>query len=254
MSRDFDALYLSPHLDDAALSCGGQIHAAARTGKRVLIVTLHTADPSSGRLSALAEAVHGEWGLGPDAMEARRDEDRKACAALGAELRHEPLVDALYRLGAGGEPFYESPSALRGPPVRADLAHVDALTRVLEALPPAERIYGPLAAGGHVDHRLTRRAAEEVFGKRLEYYEDYPYVRSRVVLAKALGLRLWRFRTVELDEADLAAKIRAIACYATQLSTAFADEDDMARQVEGFYRRLGRGKAGGERLWRKVFS
>lgn len=31
----YDALYLSPHLDDAALSCGGQLHGlAARDGAR----------------------------------------------------------------------------------------------------------------------------------------------------------------------------------------------------------------------------
>lgn len=253
-SPRLDALYLSPHLDDAAFSCGGQIHAAAHAGKRVLVVSFHTADPPAGELSDLALYLHGEWGLGPEVMEVRREEDRKACAVLGAELRHEPLTDALYRRGSGGEPYYDSPSALRGPPAEEDLAHLDALAQVMQALPPADRVYAPLAAGGHVDHRLTRRAAENVFGRLLEYYEDYPYVRSRVVLAKALGLRPWCFRTVDLDEDDLAAKIRAIACYATQLSTAFADEVDMARQVGDFYRRIGGRKAGGERLWRKLCS
>jgi LmbE family N-acetylglucosaminyl deacetylase len=254
VDQDLDALYLSPHLDDAALSCGGQIHAAARTGKRVLIATLHTADPPGGPMSALAEQLHGEWGLGPEAMAVRREEDRRACKVLGAELRHEGLLDALYRRGAGGDFHYDSPSALRGPPAAADLGHLDDLARVMKALPAAERTFAPLAAGGHVDHRLTRRAAEAVYGKRLTYYEDYPYVRSRVVLAKALRIRPWRFRVVDLEEEDLAAKVRAIACYATQLSTAFADEEDMARQVGEFYRGLGRRrKAGGERLWRKLF-
>ena len=32
-----------------------------------------------------------------------------------------------------------------------------------------------LGAGGHVDHRLVRLAAEAVHGAGLLYYEDYPY-------------------------------------------------------------------------------
>ena len=137
-------------------------------------------------------------------------------------------------------------------PSSADLGHLERLRRILAGLPPAERVYAPLAAGGHVDHRLTRRAAEAVFGRRLEYYEDYPYVRSRVVLVKALGFSLWRPRTVELETADLDAKVRAFGCFASQLSTAFADPEDMKRQVRVFFERRGRHKAGGERLWRRL--
>ena len=250
-SPTYHAIWLSPHLDDVAFSCGGQIHAASRSGERILIATLHTADPAAEALSPMAESLHREWGLGPEVMEVRRQEDRRACEILGAELCHEALPDALYRRGAGGEPFYTTPEALRGPPAAEDLRHVGYLRRIMEELPAADRIHAPLAAGGHVDHRLTRRAAEAVFGRRLEYYEDYPYVRSRVVLAKALGLRLWRWRVAEFEAEDLEAKIRAIACFTSQLGTAFDDVDDMTRQVREFYRRLGKHKAGGERLWRR---
>jgi LmbE family N-acetylglucosaminyl deacetylase len=251
-SSSYDDLYVSPHLDDVAFSCGGQIHGAAGRGRRILIVTLHTADPPGEGLSAFAEALHREWSLGPEAMAVRRQEDRKACAVLGAEPRHESELDAVYRRGGDGRSFYDTPEALRGRPVAADLEHLERLRRILAELPPAKRVYAPLAAGGHVDHRLTRRAAEAVFGRRLEYYEDYPYVRSRVVLVKALGFSLWRRRTVELETADLDAKVRAFGCFASQLSTAFADPEDMKRQVRVFFERRGRHKAGGERLWRRL--
>ncbi|MEZ4728018.1 MAG: PIG-L family deacetylase [Caldilineaceae bacterium] len=45
MPSVYDAIYLSPHLDDVALSCGGQIFGATRTGQRVLIVTITAGDP-----------------------------------------------------------------------------------------------------------------------------------------------------------------------------------------------------------------
>lgn len=242
----YDDLYVSPHLDDVAFSCGGQVHGAVRRGRRVLIVTLHTADPPWDEgVSAFAEELHRSWGLGPEAMAVRRQEDVEACRVLGAEPRHEPELDALYRRDASGAFCYDTPEALRGRPATAERAHLERLRRILAELPPAERVYAPLAAGGHVDHRLTRRAAEAVFGRRLLYYEDYPYVRSRVVLLKALGPRPWMPRRIGLEAEDLEAKVRAFGCFATQLGTAFADAEDMKRQVRAFFGR-------GERLWRRL--
>lgn len=249
----YDALYLSPHLDDVTFSCGGQIHAAARRGERVLVATLCTGDPD-GPPSPLAGHLHRLTGLGDDAMALRRGEDLAACAVLGAEARHLGLLDAIYRRGPAGEPLYAEVAALRRPPPDDDAPQVAAIAAALAALPPATRVLAPLAAGGHVDHRLTRRAVERVFGTRLEHYEDYPYARSRVVLWKALGLRPWRSRVAELETVDLEAKIRAAACFGSQLGMAFQDVDDMARQLTAFHRRRSDRGGGGERLWRRGFG
>ena len=40
-----DHLYLSPHFDDAALSCGGQIATFTAAGQSVLVVTITGGDP-----------------------------------------------------------------------------------------------------------------------------------------------------------------------------------------------------------------
>ena len=81
----YDALYLSPHLDDAALSCGGQIVQATRCGARVLIVTVMAGDPPVDAENDYIASLHARWELDRDAAAQRRAEDLAACALLGAD-------------------------------------------------------------------------------------------------------------------------------------------------------------------------
>lgn len=247
-----DLLVLSPHLDDGALSCGGQIHDRARKGEKVRILTLFAGVPDLERLSAAARDLHRRWGLAADTVvDARRREDLEACDLLSAEAMHWPFEDALYRRDdETGEALYPRLGDLFGKIHPGDEAFVDEIVAKLTALPPAATILAPLGAGGHVDHQLTRLAAERVFGGRLLFYEDFPYARSWRALGRALGRRrAWTRQVWPVDEAALDVKCRAIACFASQLGTAFKNKDDMRRQVRRFARRRG-----GERLWRPKAS
>jgi len=240
-----DAIYLSPHLDDVVFSCGGQIHRFVAAGQEVLVFTMTAGDPDPGMLSPCARELHRKWTLDDGgAVGRRREEDRAACAVLGAESLHGDALDALYRVDpATGRPFYPSLEAIRSRPADADRV-VDAWCERLRELPSAPRVIAPLGAGRHVDHLFLRRAAERVF-ERLEYYEDYPYSRSWWLLRKARGWRGgWRERVWELGGEDLDAKCRAMERYASQFPSAFADVDDLRRQVldAAEWR-------GGERLW-----
>lgn len=239
-----DDLYLSPHLDDAALSCGGRIFDQASAGRRVVILTHFTATPAD-EVSDLARDLHRRWGLDAESvMTARRREDEGACAVLGAGWIHDDRLDALYRGGAS--PRYPTLTSLFGPPADVDDALVKDIGEELRRRVRAERVLAPLGAGHHVDHQVVRRAAERAFGGRLEYYEDYPYARSGRALQRAIGRRRdWTPSVWPLGQAALEQKIRAISCFASQLGTAFRDADDLRRQVERFTRRRG-----GERYWR----
>ena len=250
-----DALILSPHLDDAALSCGGWIHRLADEGRRVVVVTLFTADPpAEGWLSDLARDLHQRWELGQDAVERRRGEDREALALLGATLRHLGFLDALYRRddddGEGeGDPLYPTLETLFGPIHRDDRVLVHRLARTFSRLPEADRIVAPLGIGGHVDHRLVREAAVHAFGPRLEFFEDFPYNRSKRALAKGLRDALgpmwrWRRRRQRLGRHHIDRKLEAIRCYRSQLGTAFPDDATLERQVR-------RASRFGECLWQR---
>ena len=92
------ALVLSPHLDDAAFSCGGSMAQLADAGWRTVMATAFTATvlPVTG----FALACQLDKGLGPDVdyMALRREEDRAAAAILGvADLRWLDLPEAPHR-------------------------------------------------------------------------------------------------------------------------------------------------------------
>ena len=118
MRDRYHTLVLAPHLDDAALSCGGQLADLSAAGEAVLVYTLMAGDPPVGGAgSALVTALHARWQLDADAVAARREEDARACAILGADWLHGPLPDCIYRRDpAGGGPLYADEAALFGAP------------------------------------------------------------------------------------------------------------------------------------------
>ncbi len=186
MYAHYAAIYLSPHLDDVALSCGGAIAAQTRAGEPVLIVSITAGDPPT-QVSAYAESLHTRWELVTNATAARRAEDLAACALLGADAQHWNLPDCIYRLDDQGVPFYVSDADIFGQVAPDEKALVARLAAQMAQLPPARRIVVPLGVGNHVDHQLTRLAAEQAFGRTaLEYYEDYPYAQQPGALARAL--------------------------------------------------------------------
>ena len=85
------------------------------------------------------------------------------------------MSDAIYRRGPGGEALYPDAASIFGRMHPADDSRVEELAASLrQAIPQDAAMYVPLALGGHVDHRLTRLAAERL-GRPLWYYRDLPY-------------------------------------------------------------------------------
>lgn len=256
-STTYHALYLSPHLDDVALSCGGQIYQQTTAGHDVLIVTLAAGWPESDVLSDFAAFLHHNWGLSSsdkspseavrEVVQVRRAEDALACQRLGAGFQHWSLPDCIYRRHPqSGQPLYTSDEAIFGPVDPAEAALVQELAAYLRGLPPAGRVLAPLTLGNHVDHHITRQAAELAFGSALYYYEDYPYIQRRPeALAELLGDdQAWHSEEIPLDPAGLQARIAAVAAYQSQLPTLFGDVAQM-EQLITFQVQV----TGGERLW-----
>ena len=253
----WDAIYLSPHLDDVVLSCGGQIHSRCARGETVLIVTLFAAGPDDGApLSPLAIELHRLWGDG-NVAEKRRQEDREAVQRLGASVEHCELLEALYRgrhVADGPETppsfFYSNLGELYGKVDSEDLAVHGELSDTYLQLPRAGELVVPLAIGGHVDHRLVRMTAERwrQHLPPLSYYEDFPYSRRRRARARALWSRWrWRKRKIELADVDLEAKCRAILCYRSQLGTVWDSEQELRFDIHHQAQ-----VRGGECLWSRL--
>ena len=245
-------IYLSPHLDDAVLSCGGAIHGQVRRGEGVLVITLFAGLPDYRRLSPFAASLHTAWGDPPDPVGARRAEDAAVMRALGASYRHLSLLDCIYRT-AGGAFLYTSEEALFGDvhPAEADLeARIAAGLAPLCAEHPGATVYAPLRVGHHVDHQAVWGAALALEGVRLLFYEDYPYVEEAGALERAQaepGDIGW---VAQVEEINVEAKIQAIAGYTSQLEFLFGGQEEMARQVRAYAASIVQGQGYGERFWR----
>jgi len=234
-------IYLSPHLDDAILSCGGWIWEQTRAGSLVEIWTVCTGDPPE-RLSPFAEALHTQWGTGRETPAMRRIEDMEACRVLGARHRHLPLQDCIYRTDPDGNWLYD-PITLMGEIHPADRPLIETMRAFLAAsLKPEDRLFCPLTAGGHADHRLTRAAAEAI-ARPLLYYADVPYVLDQ---PSALEPRTSGLRTeiMAVSEAGVSAWLEGIAAYKSQISMLFENPERMREMIRSYWQ-----NHGGIRFW-----
>lgn len=243
-------IYLSPHLDDAVLSCGGMIAQQARAGERVAMVTVCAGTaPHPPADSPIVRELHARWGLAVDAPGMRRREDIAAARALGETVAavHWDFPDCIYRVGMDGRALYPDEGSLFGE-VRAGDPLVEALAAI-GGPPEGSMLYAPLAVGRHVDHQVARRAVEgwAMPAERIAYYEDYPYAGTGGAVEAAVGDGGWESRAVAIDEAAMGRKLRAIAAYESQISSFWADRAAMEAAVRAFAE-----SRGGERLWTKA--
>ena len=65
-------IFISPHLDDIALSCGGLVWELAHAGDQVSIWTICAGEPPVAPLSPFAESLHDRWQTGAEATQRRR--------------------------------------------------------------------------------------------------------------------------------------------------------------------------------------
>ncbi len=253
MNKDFyDAIYLAPHLDDVALSCGGQVFLRCQAGESVLILTIMAGDTDkqggkATAVSTFAQSLHDRWQLANNIIAQRRAEDSRACQILGADYLHWEIPDCIYR----GEPgtavsYYGSEESLWGSIHPQENTLIDILANRFASLPAHNTIISPLALGNHVDHQIVRKAAEHHFGPNLCYYEDYPYAAAISEIKTTLqteGIG-WHNKTIPLTKAALEARYTAVAAYHSQLSTFFQDRADLESQISAYVEQVG-----GERIW-----
>jgi LmbE family N-acetylglucosaminyl deacetylase len=254
----YSDIYLSPHLDDAILSCGGRIWRQVQAGEGVLVLTIFAGTPAPDTpLSPFAQSLHSRWGNLVDAVAQRREEDWEALALLGAAGAHWHYLDCIYRYTPDGHFPYASEEALWGeihPAEETLLTELaDGFSELTLSQGDADReaptLYTPLAVGLHVDHQIVRRAAE-LTGQTLIYYEDYPYAENPAAVQTALAMddSQWRAELTPLSEEALEAKVAAIARYRSQLSTFWTDLAEMSTTIWTFANQTGGGQMA-ERYW-----
>lgn len=253
-------VYISPHLDDAVLSCGGAIHQQTAGGDRVQVLTLFAGEFVGDGLSSFAQLQHQQWGHPTRPMFLRRAEDTTALALLDAKALHLEYRDAVYRAGPDGEWLYPDLQSLWEDVHPADPLGQNASggvsDRLAALLPPKDEaiLYAPLGVGRHVDHQIVHTAARRLLalGYRMAFYEDYPYAESPGATDAALlavGAEGWRVEAIPLSPENLVAKVSAIDYYRTQLSSLFDEAQAMPNRVWAFAASRSPRLPLAERLW-----
>ena len=238
-------IYLSPHLDDAVMSCGGIIHQQASKGDRVQVITIFAGEYQDGTPSPFAQVQHDYWGNPPRPMPLRRAEDAAALTLLGADVLHLDYLDAVYRSGPDGEWLYADEEALWKTLSPADPLTVDGaqdLVNRLETVIPAPNqglVYAPLGVGWHVDHQLVHAAARKLQsrGYRMAFYEDYPYAMkpgATELAVSAAGAEEWLVDPVSLKPENVVAKVSALSYYRSQMYVLFGGIEAMPNRVWAF--------------------
>ncbi|MEU9859997.1 PIG-L family deacetylase [Streptomyces sp. NPDC047971] len=188
-------LVLSPHLDDAVLSCGALMLCARRRAPVTVVSFFTEAGPPPHTLSGRQYLRQTGATDAEELYASRREEDRAVLERMGVTWRHFGLVDGLFRRRDGRPPRTTGPARRlpeldhvyptyrlhlsRGRVSRRDGATLRTVTAAVRALMPARRglVLAPLGVGGHADHVLVRTAAESS-GCRVAYYSDFPYNRD----------------------------------------------------------------------------
>ena len=253
-------LFLSPHLDDAVLSCGGTIRHLTAQGEAVTVLTTMAGDPPDPLPDTpIVANLHQRWQAGFSPVAVRRHEDKKAVDQLGAQAVHWLLGDCVYRTTQRDDQrvaLYPDEASLWG--------MIQAYDPILGALrsrqiPTATTVYAPLGSRHHVDHRIVRDwglwLKDQNPALNLIFYEEYPYeVDAIMELEQALAF--FSSQEMQLDvrlisEADMAAKIQAIACYESQISTFWAGIEEMETRTRQSMNAAGEGVPA-ERFWQLV--
>lgn len=201
----YKAVFVSPHLDDAVFSCGGEIARLVKEGP-VLVLNVFTRYPETMKSHAMV--------LGAE----RYQEERAASDFLGFASRNLDELDAPFR-----HPAYRSPGKLFAPPLSEDFTYLPALRERLFGFLDGldyQTLYVPLAIGWHVDHLLTHLVFEPWATRaNVIYYEDAPY---------CLIQHATKYRLQELGRYQGAAGDRSLApagwaSEAWQAAMAYAD-------------------------------
>jgi LmbE family N-acetylglucosaminyl deacetylase len=232
-----DWVYLSPHLDDVALSLGGLIWEQTQAGQQVSVWTICAGNPPPGDFSPFTETLHKRWGVGREAMEERRAEDIQSCRRLGAEYFHLDIPDCIYRRSPKtGRHLYDSEELLWVPvhPDEEDL--IDEISKKLQSMiHEGAKLVCPLAFGDHVDHRLTQAAAERLEIPLL-YYAEFPYVYDEDVFRV---LENFQSTVSPISTDGILAWQKSIQAHRSQISTFWDNLNEMRRGIQDFHDQMG---------------
>lgn len=241
---------ISPHMDDAALSCGDLL--SDRPGSHV--VTVFSGGPAQVRPLPSWDELSGAFKPGDDVMGMRAVEDDAAMGAVGATGHRLDFWDEQYRAGEPVRHARYRPLAVRARQRKLDdpvlIRQIDEKLAGIVAKIGLTTWFVPLGLW-HGDHQKTTGAGLRLAASRPELtwlvYEELPYrkevpeqVAERMEVLKNGGFST---RPVVAPKRESASAKRAmIACYRSQVTCLGARVEAAVSGPEVYHLLSGRGR------------
>ena len=173
ITQHYDHVYISPHFDDAVVSCGGRIVDQITAGYSVLVVTVFTGVAATkNRAPKRTRRFIFDY-------RRRRKEDAAAMAALGVDFLWLGYPEILFRNRCSMFRYWP---CYRHTPANGALCAslVSGLKNVCRKT-RCKYLVLPLAVGQHMDHQLVFQAGMDLLGSapppcQVLFYEDCPYM------------------------------------------------------------------------------
>ena len=238
-------IFISPHLDDISLSCGGIVHQLTKNGDQVQIWTIFAGDPPSSDYPDFALSLHKRWKLDRDIVKNRRSEDIASCEILGAITRHFQYPDCIYRKFGNGQPVVQKEADLYRKISGNQRFLVDKITLELsQKLEHGQILVAPLSIGNHLDHRIVKKSVDKLKNQTIYYYTDYPYNLTSDVAIQTMIPSNYIKKSFNLENDDIIAWHNSVSAYQSQISTFWSGVNEMKQKIINYAK-----EDGGNHLW-----
>lgn len=222
-------VFISPHLDDAVLSCGQLLLDLKRLKKKVTVITIFT-KPGLRNISPQAKKFLKNCGYLDAAKLYRgfRSEDARVLKFLNAKPAHLNFIDAAWRLKSRNIPVYRSEDAqFSGKVSLLDARLIKKVRTKLNILISKSKrllVIGSLGIGGHVDHIIVRELLKEIETPKL-FWEDFPYNTNPYFLKRFFRWNYKYKKAFNLKGSKNIKKIKAIKMYKSQINMLFGKKE-----------------------------
>ena len=218
-------LFLSPHLDDAILSCGLLMERLKTLKKKIKVISVFT---RAGDKTFTPQAKNFLANSGyKDAnilFAERKKEDKLAIRYFKADYQHLDFVDAAWReSGDGGVIYKNENEQFSGEISKLDTGITNKIIQKISLEIPRNKktiCLVPIGIGGHADHVIIRSLARNLKLPVL-YWSDFPYNTNDKAVKRLLSERgeFERFLVIKVPKKT--KKYKAIKFYRSQLSILF---------------------------------
>lgn len=231
---------ISPHFDDAVLSCAGLIGCFIEEGKTVEICNVFTkiqkenvkfskvireyiAEDMNNPIAYVDMQVCEKW------IQLRQKEDDRACKFLNCKKRDLGYIDAIFRMKSN-QYIYDTEEKLFSEYKAHDeeFMKIDLINRLNFICKDFDACLFPMAIGNHVDHRIVHDMGLEINKNwhNVCFYCEIPYSIDP------------EFQVLSIEKLNISKlmdlKLKAVGFYGTQLQGLFGTKESISSIIPAY--------------------